>query len=193
MAEGFENGTVDEDGFTEEKTAFETGVRASQQERIPTLKGEEYRRQLLQRDYLIASRAWRKQANRAEAVLADSADVSALQHERSMLEGRMDDLANVQINFGALFSEEQSSIYEQWCRIHQNILSDLNTRISKQMDDRSSAISKRSHRSRTSGKSTSTKTSNSSLRRKSEMLAKKARLETELKFHDVKTWTRLIV
>ena len=53
------------------------------------------------------------------------------------------------------------------------------------MDDRSSAISKCSHRSRTSGKSTSTKTSNSSLRRKSEMLAKKARLETELKFYDV--------
>ena len=97
----------------------------------------------------------------------------------------MDDLANVQINFGALFSEEQSNTFEQWCRIHKKKLSDFNTRISKQMDDRSSAISKRSHRSRTSGKSTSTKTSNSSLRRKSEMLAKKARLETELKFYDV--------
>ncbi|CAB4035179.1 Hypothetical predicted protein, partial [Paramuricea clavata] len=96
----------------------------------------------------------------------------------------MDDLANTQIKFGGLVSQEQSTTYEQWYRIHQNILSDLNTRISKLMDDRSSAISKRSHRSKTSGKSTSTKTSNSSLRRKSEMLAKKARLETKLKFHD---------
>lgn len=185
MAEGSKKGTVDEDGVTEENTTFETAIRASQRERIPTLKGEEYQRQLLQRDYSTASRAWRKQANIAEAVLADSADVVALQHERSMLEGRMDDLANMQVKFCALFSGEQSSTYEQWCRIHQKILTDLNTRISKLMDDRSSANSKRSLRSRTSGKSTSTKTSNSSLRRRSKMLARKARLETELKFHDV--------
>ena len=83
----------------------------------------------------------------------------ALQHERSTLAGRMDDLANAQINLGALFSKEQLNTYEQWCRLHKNM------RISKVMDDRSSAISKRSHRSKTSGKSTSTKTSNSSLRR----------------------------
>ena len=85
MAEEFEKGIVDEDGVTEEKTAFKTGIRESQRERIPTLKGEEYQRQLLQRDYSIASRAWRKQANIAEAVLVDSADVVALQHERSIL------------------------------------------------------------------------------------------------------------
>ena len=186
MAEEFKKGTVDEDGVTEEKTAFETGIRESQREKIPTLKGEEYQRQLLQRDYSSASRAWRKQANIAEAVLADSADVFALQHERSILSERMDDLANTQIKFGGLVSREQPTTYEQRCRIHQKILSDLNTRISKLMDDRSSEISKRSHRSKTSGKSTSTKTSNSSLRRRSEMLAKKARLETELKFHDIK-------
>jgi hypothetical protein len=61
MAEEFKKGTVDEDGVTEEKTAFETGIHEGQRERIPTLKGEEYQRQLLQRDYSIASRAWRKQ------------------------------------------------------------------------------------------------------------------------------------
>ena len=51
MAEEFKMGTVDEDGVNEEKTAFETGIRESQREKIPTLKGEEYQRQLLQRDY----------------------------------------------------------------------------------------------------------------------------------------------
>ncbi|CAB4030374.1 Hypothetical predicted protein [Paramuricea clavata] len=131
MAEEFKKGTVDEDGVTEE---IKNGFR---------------------------DRAWRKQANIAEAVLADSANVFALQHERSILSERMDDLANTKIKAGGLFSREQSTTYEQWCRIHQKILSDLNTRISKLMDDRSSAISKRSHRSKTSGKSTSTKTSNS--------------------------------
>ncbi|CAB4007122.1 Hypothetical predicted protein [Paramuricea clavata] len=40
MAEEFKKGTVDKDGVTEEKTAFETGIRESQRERIPTLKGE---------------------------------------------------------------------------------------------------------------------------------------------------------
>jgi hypothetical protein len=48
MAEEFlKKGTVDEDGVTEEKTAFETGIHEGQRERIPTLKGEEYQRQLL--------------------------------------------------------------------------------------------------------------------------------------------------
>jgi hypothetical protein len=60
-----------------------------------------------------------KTANIAEAVLADSADVFALQYERSILSGRMDDLANTQIQFGGLFSGKQSITYEQWCRIHK--------------------------------------------------------------------------
>jgi hypothetical protein len=42
-----------------------------------------------------------KTANIAEAVLADSADVFALQYERLILSGRMDDLANTQIQFVA--------------------------------------------------------------------------------------------
>ena len=54
-------------------------------------------------------------------------------------------------------------------------------RISKLMDDQYTAISQRLRRSKTSG----SKTSNSSLRRKSEMPVKKAILETQLKFHDV--------
>lgn len=112
MAEGSKKGQVEEDGVTEGKTAFETSIRTSQRERIPTLKGEEYQRQLLQRDYSIASRAWRKQANTAEAVLADSSDVAALQYQRSVLEERMDDLVNVQVKFGAFLSREQSSTYE---------------------------------------------------------------------------------
>ncbi|CAB4009057.1 Hypothetical predicted protein [Paramuricea clavata] len=41
-------------------------------------------------------------SNIAEAVLADSADVFVLQHERSILPGRIDDLANTPIKFGGL-------------------------------------------------------------------------------------------
>ena len=119
---------MDEDDNVEENTPIETSIRASRPERIPTLKGEEYQRLLLQRDYSIASRAWRKQATKAEAVLADSCDVPALQHEISILAGRMDDLANAKINLGVLFSDEQASIYEQWCYLHQRISSDLNMR-----------------------------------------------------------------
>ena len=55
MDEGTEKDIVDEDDV-EENTPIETSIRASRREKIPTLKGEEYQRQLLQRDYSTASR-----------------------------------------------------------------------------------------------------------------------------------------
>ena len=53
------------------------------------------------------------QANKAEAVLVDFCDVPALQHDRSMLEGCMEDFAHTKINLGALLSNKESSINEQ--------------------------------------------------------------------------------
>ena len=75
----------------------EPGPRMSQRSRVPTTKGKEYQDYQLQRDYVTAVRAWRKQANKAEAVLVDSNDVELLQQERTKLDSRMDDLSEIQM------------------------------------------------------------------------------------------------
>ena len=85
------------------------GKRLSQRQRVPTHKGKEYQQHLLERDYTTAVRAWRRQANKAESALADSADVDLLQQERAKLESRMDDLTNSYLSLNEVDYNEASS------------------------------------------------------------------------------------
>ena len=74
------------------------------------------------RDYTTAVRAWRRQANKAESTLADSADVDLLQQERAKLESRMDDLTNSYLSLNEVDYNEASS-HKEWSRVHQQIFS----------------------------------------------------------------------
>ena len=73
--------------------------------------------------------------------------------------------------------------FDSLCDTHRRILRDLNKKINNLKDDRSSVSSKRSRRSGKSRRSFGTTSSAALL--KTEMMVKAARLETELKFHEI--------
>ncbi len=162
------------------------GVRTSQRSRVPTVKGKEYQSHLLQRDYMSAVRAWQRQANKSETTLADTHSVERLQQERTKLISRMDDLSEAYDAYDKYVFEDmpnEASSYDNLCATHRRILCDLNKRISHINDDRGSVASKQSRRSSKSRKSF--ETTSSAVQRKTEMMAKAARLSTELKFHEI--------
>lgn len=100
-----------------------------------------------------------------------------------MLISRMDDLANAYIRYVTEVTHNEASNYDNLCNTHHRILDDLNKRISRLNDDRSSTASKQSRRSSKSRKSF--ESTSSAVQRKTEMMAKAARLNTELKFHEL--------
>ena len=128
-------------------------------------------------------RAWQRQASKAESTLADTHSVELLQQERTMLISRMDDLANAYIRYVTEVTHNEASNYDNLCKTHHGILNDLNKRISRLNDDRSSTASKQSRRSSKPRKSF--ESTSSAVQRKTEMMAKAARLNTELKFHEL--------
>ena len=146
----------------------EANVRASQRTRVPTIKGKEFQNELLRRIYMKAVRSWQRQANKAEAKCSS----------------RKDDLTTSYANLVVFVDSSDRQNYEALCSTHQRILQKLNNKISKLNDDQSSRVSsKKSRRSRTSGKSADTTSSAALL--KSERLAKAVRLTSELKFLDI--------
>ena len=57
---------------------------ARPRERVPTEKGREYRKQLLERELTRTLKLWRKELKSAESALADTSNTSILQ-QREML------------------------------------------------------------------------------------------------------------
>lgn len=161
----------------------ELGIRTSQRLKVPTVKGKEYQSQLLKRDYKIAARTWQKQANKSEATLADIHTVEFLQQERTKLTSRMDDLSDAYIKYVTEAMPNEASYYDELCDSYQRIFCELDKRISLLNNDRKSVISKQSRRSGKSRKSL--ESTSSAAQRRIEMVAKAARLNTELKFHEM--------
>ena len=94
---------------------------------------------------MSAVRAWRKQGNKAEAVLVDSNDVELLQQERTKPDSRMDDLSDANIIYVSEVTPSEAFNFDSLCDTHRRSLSDLNKKITDLKDDRSSVISKRGH------------------------------------------------
>lgn len=164
--------------------------------KVPTEKMKEYRRQLMERDFDAARRACNKQVNTINSLLTDKPGIAQLQKERGKLEARIDDLESAHIAiYDTLEVEderiEQNSRYDTINHKNRETLRLLNENIAAlqlKEDDRSSIYSGKSKRSRTSRRSKQSSASSSlSLERRAEMAAKAARLEAELKFHDVES------
>ena len=176
---------ISDGGFKEDVVCHqsEPGVRMSERLRVSTIKGKEYQGQLLQRDYKAAVRAWQRQANKSEATLADIHTVELLQQERTKLVSRMDDLSDVYVKYTTDVMSNEASNYNKLGDTHKRIFCDLNKRISQLNDDRKSVISKQSRRSSKSRRSL--ETSSSVAQRRTDMIGKATRLNTELKFHEM--------
>ena len=158
-------------------------IRTRQQ----TAKGKEFQIELLKDHTASAQRAWRKQLNKIENVLADSENASLLQSERILLETKMEILVEaherldeaLEDNFDEKHVATQK--FETWEHEHTDALRRLNQRISElKQEERSlrSSRSGRTSRGQRSSKASSTPTSD----RKADMAAKVAKLKTELIF-----------
>ncbi len=98
----------------------------------------------------------------------------------------MDDLSEAYDAYDRYAFEDmpsEASSYDNLCAMHRRILCDLNKKISHINDDRGSVASKQSRRSSKSRKSF--ETTSSAVERRTEMMAKAARLSMELKFHEI--------
>ncbi|CAH3176681.1 unnamed protein product [Porites evermanni] len=163
---------------------------------MPTEKMKEYRRQVLERDFETARKEFMKQINEILSFLADDAtELSHLQRERGKLRVRMDDFTSAYEELYNTFEVEEETLarnnhYDALRHKNHEALLLLNERISAlqaQRDDRNSIYTSRSKQSRSSRLSRSSVESSSSLQRRAEMATKEARLQAELKFHDVES------
>ena len=59
-------------------------------ERAMTEKGSAFKRDILDKDYRLAIREWRKQLNKIRNIVADLNESEAVRHERSFLETRFE-------------------------------------------------------------------------------------------------------
>ena len=172
-------------------------VRASNRPKVPTERMKEYRRQMIERDFAAAKRACTKQVERIESLLQDElVGIAEYQKARGKLESRMNDLHEAHsLLYDTLALEEerieQNRLYDFSNHRNREALQSLNEKISalqSQRDDLPSIHSSRnSKHSRVSRHSKHSTTSISSLKKRAEMAAKAARLEAELKFHDVES------
>ena len=165
-------------------------TRSSARPKVLTEKMKDFRLQLTERDFIAAHRACSKQVLRIQSILADEADIPALQQERGKLETRMEDFTNAHTAlYDTLENEEerveQNRRFDDLNRGNQEAFRSLNDKIiatRAPRDDSSSISSSRSKYSRLSKGSNSS--SATSILRKAKMAAKAARLEAELKFLD---------
>ena len=74
--------------------------------RKETAKGQEFRIQLLKDQRISAQRAWRKQLNKVENVLADSGETTLLQSERILLETKMEILVETHERFDEALEDD---------------------------------------------------------------------------------------
>ena len=152
--------------------------------RKETAKGQEFRIQLLKDQRTSAQRAWRKQLNKVENVLADSGETTL---SRNLLETKMKILFEahehldeaLEGDFGA--NQVATQTFEIWEKEHTDVLRGLNHRISELKQEtlsvRSSRTDKKS-RSRRSSRAFTVSTPD----RKVDIAAKVAKLKTELIF-----------
>ena len=171
-------------------------VRFSSCSKMPTEKTKEYRRQILERDFETARKKFMKQINEIHSLLADDAtELSHLQRERGKLGVRMDNFTSAyEVFYNTFEIEEETSAlnnhYDALSLKNHEALPLLNERISAlqaQRDDRSSIYTSRSKQSCSSSLPRSSVESSSSLPRRAEMAIKAARLQAELKFHDMES------
>ena len=178
----------------ESRDTFET-VRSSARPKVFTAKMKDYRQQLLERDFDAAQKACTRQVKRIQSVLVGEVEISDLQQERGKLEARMDDFADAHAAiYDTLECEdkriEQNTRYDSLNHGNREALRSLNEKISvlkAAKDDHSSILSSTSKHSRSSKCSKTSGASSSSLQKRAEMAARAARLEAELKFHDVES------
>ena len=122
-------------------------------------------------------------------------EISDLQQERGKLEARMEDFADAHAAiYDTLKCEdkriEQNTRYDSLNHGNREALRSLNEKISvlkAAKDDNSSILSSTSKHLRSSKRSKTSGASISSLQKRAEMAARAARLEAELKFHDVES------
>ena len=152
---------------------------------------------MIERDFAAAKRACTKQVERIESLLQDDlVGIVECQKARGKLESRMNDLhAAHNLLYDTLALEEEriehNRLYDFSNHRNRGALQSLNEKISalqSQMDDLSSIHSSRSIKhSRVSRRSKNSTICISSLEKRAEMADKAARLEAELKFHDVES------
>ena len=179
---------------TESTNTLDT-VRSRARPKVFTAKMKDYRQQLLERDFDAAQKACVKQVKRIQLVLVGEAEISDLQQERGKLEARMEDFADAHAAiYDTLECEdkriEQNTRYDSLNHGNREALRSLNEKISvlkAAKDDHSSILSSASKHSRSSKRSKTSGASSSSLKKRAEMAARAARLEGELKFHDVES------
>ena len=133
---------------------------ARPRDRVPTEKGREYRKQLLERELTRTLKLWRKELESAESALADTSNTSILQQKRNALEKSMRDLSSVHdnlINFSSITEiNELLRRYDAWHMEHRQIFKALNGKILEtrnEREERNSLFSSCSKSSRSSHQS----------------------------------------
>ena len=181
------------EAVNEERTQY---GRFNTRERVPTLKGKQYQQELAERDFKNSLRSWKGQISKLKSIIVVTLDKAVLQQERGKLEARLEDLSNAHFKAMDVFQSEEygqdllTAQYEDANIQGQEMFKRLDSKMTELLlkdIDCKSLVSSHSRRSRKSEVSLFSRSSRSSVFKRTEMVAKAARLQAELKFHEVET------
>lgn len=124
-------------------------------ERMMTEKGAAFKEHLLDKDYCLAIREWRRQINKMRNVVADLNESNAVRHERSFLETRFEIVESTFEKLSEfLQSQPESSLsvltkeFDEFDKLNSEVLKLANDRITDiNNDDKMSSITSRSSKS----------------------------------------------